>query len=206
MEQDTTVHHVTKLSRGLSPAAQQRLQRFKIEYKQSVRISLEAVALAVMIWGPAVDAGSPLAQKRWALREALEARGHLPLFGEEVEGEVDLKDLISDGKGLLFKALHQARTVDFLILLLDEERAMGVVSELHLCTRKDIAAKVFVIIPKSLEQSFLRGVIKMIEGGNGAIYWYTPFDLEESYVLTSAIDRIEDRRMQYAYENAGVVV
>ena len=46
----------------------------------------------------------------------------------------------------------------------------------------------------------------MIEGGNGAIYWYTPLELEESYVLTSAIDRVEDRRMQCAYENAGVVV
>jgi len=206
MEQGKKYHHIETPSQGLSPAAQRRLQRFMAEYKQSLRDDLESIAMAVIIWGPGIDVDSPVAQKRWEIKEALEKKGHAPLFSEGLDDEDDLQDLIESGQGLLLKALHQARSADFLILLLDD-RATGVVSELHICTSKEMSAKVFVLVPRSLEGTFVhKGAIKMIEGGNGAICWYTPLELEESYVLTAAVKRVEERRIQFAWERAGVGV
>ncbi|SRR6266487_3403737 len=206
MEQDKKKHHVKTLSRGLSDAAQQRLQRFKIEYKQSLRDDLEAVALVVIIWGPGVDVDSPVAQKRWAIREALEEKGHAPVFSEELDDEDDLQDIIESGEGLLLKALHQAKIADFLILLLDE-RATGVVTELNICTRRDIAAKVFVMLPESFRDGFTyKAAITMIQGGNGAIQPYSHNDLEQCYVLTEAVKRVEARRRLFAWQRSGAMV
>jgi len=205
MEQDRKKHHVNPLSRGLSPAAQQRLQRFKIDYNQSLRDDLEAVALAVIIWGPGTDVDSPAAQKRWDIREALAEKGHAPVFSEELDDE-DLQDLLESGEGLLLKALHQAKNADFLILLLDE-RATGVITELNICTRRDIAAKAFVMVPKSFQDGFTyKAAITMIEGGNGAVQWYTYTDLEQCYVLTAAVKRVEARRRLVAWQRNGAII
>ncbi|GCF10546.1 hypothetical protein [Dictyobacter arantiisoli] len=205
MEQDKK-HHVKTISTGLSPAAQQRLQRFKTEYKQSLRDDIEAIALAVVVWGPGVDVESPAAQKRWDIKEALAEKGHAPVFSEELDDEEDLQDLIETGEGLLLKALHQAKNADFLILLLDD-RAMGVITELSICTRRDIAAKTFVMVPESFQKDFTyTAAITMIQGGNGAIQFYTYTDLERCYVLTAAVKRVEARRRLFAWQRSGAIV
>ena len=205
MEQDSKTHHVKALSRGLTPAAQQRLQRFLIEYRQSLSDDLESVALAVIIWGSGVDVDSPMARKRWEIREALEAKGHAPVFSEELDDEV--QDLIESGEGLLLKAWHQAKIADFVVVLLDE-RATGVISELNICTRREVAAKVFVMAPESFRDvSFThRATITTIEEGNGAVKWYTPSELEQCYVLTAVVKRVEARRRLYVSERGGAVV
>ncbi len=206
MEQDRKKHHVKSVSTGLSPAAQQRLQRFKTEYNQSLRDDLEAIALAVVVWGPGVDVDSPAAQKRWDIKEALVEKGHAPVFSEELDDEEDLQGLIETGEGLLLKALHQAKNADFLILLLDE-RATGVITELSICIRRDIAAKVFVMVPENFQNNFTyTGAITMIQGGNGAVQLYTHTDLEQCYVLTAVVKRVEARRRLFAWQRSGAII
>ncbi len=193
-------YHVPASSAGLSPDAQKRHERFMAEYNESLR-TVRSTVLEVLVWGPGITVESPLAEKRWQIREALRKKGHSAHFSEEIEEADDLQDLFENGKGLLLKALRQAQKADFLILLLDE-RALGVATELQICIRSEIAAKVFIIVPASIQGTFLdEGSISLIKGGNGAIYPYTPDELAKSYVLTAAVNRVEDRRFQYVYNH-----
>lgn len=204
MEKYQEKHYVKQMPSALSPAAKQRLQRFHIDYRQSLSDRLQSVALAIMVWGPGVDVDSPIAKKRWEIRDKLQENGHAPLFSEELDDEDDLTDLIKSGEGFLLKALHRAQNADFLVLLLDKHTT-GVITELNICIRSDIAAKVFVMAPVSFQNTFIhKGAIKMIEGGNGAVYWYSDDDIEICNVLTAAIDRVEQRRLQFALEQVGV--
>ena len=45
---------------------------------------IDRVPVAVLIWGPAVTSGSPVAASRGRLRAQLNARGHLARFSEEL--------------------------------------------------------------------------------------------------------------------------
>jgi hypothetical protein len=205
MDQSQSTHSIKALPRGLSAAAQQRRLRFLTDYKQSLHDVVQSVALAVLVWGPALDIDTPVAKKRWEIRAKLEENGHFSMFSEELDdGNDPLDQLLAEGQGLLLKALLQAKHADFLILLLDN-RASGVISELSICERRDIAAKVFVLVPEIFRNTFVhRGAIATIEGGNGAVDWYTEDEVTSCNVLTKAVLRVEQRRLLCAYERAMV--
>ena len=197
-------YHEREIRASRSLAAQKRFERFMIEYNQRLRDD-GSTPLLIIVWGPGIHIDSAVAEKRWQIKEALEAQGHAALFSEEIKEDEDLQEQFKKDEGLLLKALRQAQSADFLVVLLDE-RAVGVVTELHLCTRPDIAAKVFVLIPKTLEESFLKATIAQIKVGNGAICWYTSDQMRESYVLTTAIERVDAKRLQVAWQRAGVTI
>src|SRR5579875_3596432 len=135
----------------------------------------------------------------------MEENGHFSMFSEElVYGKYPLDQILAESKGLLLKALQQAKYADFLILLLDKIEG-GVSAELTICERRDIAAKVFVLVPEIFRNTFVhRAAIATIEGGNGAVYWDTDDEVTSSNVLTMAVPGVEHRRLLYAYERAMV--
>lgn len=190
-------YHTPASLTGLSPNAQKRHERFLAEYNGDMRAIISSTVLQVLVWGPGVDVDSTLGEKRWQIRKALRDRGHTAHFSEEIEEAEDLQKLLK-GKEQDMKTLLQAKRADFIIALLDE-RTLGVAVELRLCARRDVAAKICVFAPESLKGAYIdTAVLSLYEGGNGAVSWYTPETLEESFVLTDAVNRVEERRIQYA--------
>jgi hypothetical protein len=202
MGKETKTHTIQELPDGLTPKARKQRHNYQQRYEQRLEKMLMAVSLDVLVWGPAVNLDTPLAVKRRDIHNELKRIGHNAMFSEEIKGTKKTLPTLEENYPLSLRELAQAIDAHYIIILLDRT-TQGATSELDICTRRDIAAKVFVMVHKDCEEGYTHlGAIKMIEGGNGAIYWYTDVELETCNVLTMAIQRVELRRSQYAYNKA----
>lgn len=196
-------YHTKGPSKELTLTAEKQYEQFLREYNQRLRKDLE-VSLKILIWGPGIHADSPVADKRWEIREALRKKGHTAFFSEDVEEDEDIREQLNSDLGLILKVYRQAEIVDYVIVLVDEH-ATGVISELHLCSQPNIAAKVFVVLPKTLEEGFFRTTMAQIRVGNGAVFPYTEEEFRDSVVFTTTLDRVQARCLQVALRRAGVI-
>ena len=202
MVKGTKTHTIQELPDGLTPKARKQRQSYQQRYEQRLEKMLMAISLDVLVWGPAVHLETPLAIKRRAIYNELKRIGHNAMFSEEVKSTKKTLPTPEANYPLSLRELAQAIDAHYIVVLLDRT-TQGATSELDICIRRDIAAKVFVMVHKDCEEGYTHlAAIKMIEGGNGAIYWYTDIELETCNVLTMAIQRVELRRAQYAYQKA----
>lgn len=202
MGKGTKTHIIQELPDGLTPRARKQRQSYQQKYEQRLEKMLMAVSLDVLVWGPGVRLDTPLARKRKDICSELKRIGHNAMFSEEVKVAKKALPMPEENYPLSLRELAQAIDAQYIVVLLDRT-TQGSTSELDICIRRDIAAKVFVMVHKDCEGSYTHlSAIKMIEGGNGAIHWYTDIELETCNVLTVAIQRVELRRAQYAYQKA----
>ena len=197
MDKSTKPHPSWSLPPARSPFAQEAQKRFLFNYQTGLRADWESISLTVMVWGPGVTRPTPMAVKRHQIKNRLLEVGHNPLFSEDIKGDDDpLHKELPGVEGLMLKETYQADYADFVVLLLDEgDLTPGVQAELEICADPYIASKVFVMAPALLKNSFTHKVaIAPIEGGNGAVYWYTDDELAQCNVLTEAIYRVEQKR------------
>jgi hypothetical protein len=185
---------------GLSPAAQKERERFLSSYNTSLRADWESVSLTVMVWGPGISRTTPIAEKRRQIKEALAELGHNPMFSEDINGKDDpLSKELPGVEGFILKETYQAYNAHFVVMLLDTDNLTpGVRTELEICANPHIASKVFILAPAHLKGGFVHTVaIAPIEGGNGAVEWYTDDELVICNVLTKALHRVEQKREIY---------
>ena len=200
MAKGTKTHTIQELPDGLTPRARKQRQSYQQKYDQRLEKMVIAVSLDILVWGPAVDSDTPLAMKRKAIYNELKRIGHNAMFSEEIKSTKKTLPMPEENYPLSLRELAQAIDAHYIVILLDRT-TQGATSELDICTRRDIAAKVFVMVHKECEGGYTRhAAIKLIEGGNGAICPYTDKELEECNVLTNAIQRVEQRRALYAYQ------
>ena len=185
---------------GLSPAAMKERERFLASYNTSLRADWESVSLTVMVWGPGITRTTAVAVKRREIKDALLECGHNPMFSEDISGKDDpLSKELPGVEGFTLKETYQAYNAHFVVMLLDKgDLTSGVKAELDICANPEIASKVFVLAPAHLKGGFVHTVaIAPIEGGNGAVEWYTDDELAKCSVLTMAVHRVEQKREIY---------
>ena len=186
--------------KGLSPAAQKERERFLTSYKTTLRAAWDSVSLTVMVWGPGITRTTPIAEKRRQIKEALIECGHNPMFSEDImDADDPLSKELPGVEGFILKETYQAYTAQFVVMLLDKgDLTPGVKAELDICANPHIASKVFILAPAQLKGGFVHTVaIAPIEGGNGAVEWYTDDELALCHVLTKAVHRVEQKREIY---------
>jgi len=191
-DQVTNTHLLQQLPESLTLEAHQEQKRFLDAYFQRVKRVLALVSLTVLVWGPSPTLNTPTAEKRKQIRQAIRMNGHNALFSEEIDSSL----LTEDGLEMPLSILETAQALEahFIVVLVDKE-SKGVIAELDICARDDVAAKVFVLVPTIFKEGFIqKDALTLIEGGNGAVYWYFDEEIDSCKVLKMAVWRVEQKR------------
>ncbi len=195
IDKATDIHLMEQLPSGLTNEAQQEQKRFLNAYVERINRVRALVSLTVLVWGPAPTLNTPVAKKRKQIREAIREKGHNALFSEEINPSLTAEGGLEIPLSVLETA--QALEAHFVVMLIDKE-SKGVIAELDICARDDVAAKVFVLVPTTYRDGFIqRDALTLIEGGNGAIHWYTDEEIDSCNVLTMAVWRVEQKRFTF---------
>jgi hypothetical protein len=173
------------LPAALSRQAKAERKRFLRAYQKRLD-EIRQFPLSILVWGPKLDAGNPVANKRRQIHQELIDRGHNAMFSEELPAACSFSERT--------KELAQIREADLAIILIeDSPGAQGEVNDFS--GLSDIAPKLFVLVPDRYRGGYVaKGALQELERAHGGVFWYHPSDLAECKVASAAIERAEALR------------
>jgi hypothetical protein len=142
--------------------------------------------LRILIFGPGPSGGA-LYNKRCEIRDKLISLGHHAEFCEDIW---DRDSLRSSGLNLAVAELIQALAYDYIICLMVSPGSIGEVHDF--AKTKSIACKMMVCVDGAHKDGYsAQGVIRICEGYNGKIVWFSnPQDLEHCHLAGRVIEQI----------------
>jgi len=115
---------------------------------------IKEVPISVLIWGPSPTAHSPLSETRFKLREALQSRGHLARFSEE----------LYDPNMELSMLAQQVTHVEAFDIVFSMPYSEGSIAEIHDFTRIPfVSQKIVAFIDKKFNGGYSNQVLTQFE-------------------------------------------
>lgn len=180
---------------GLTPEARLVRQRFCEHYAARLA-DAQRRSLAVLLWQPQPDVQCDVMTKRLEIQQHLQDKGHFAVLQEQVPEPV--QTLTWDQR-----QRAQAESAD-LIIVLPDRGVSSCEQAASFCSQAlGQASKLYGLFPSQYKDHASDAVTLLAEG-YGAISWYGPDDIASCRVLSSALKRVEARRLVHAFLSDGV--
>ena len=162
---------------------------FEDEVNRRVQRSLDNITripVAVLIWGPDISSGTPIAQTRQALKETLNAEGHLARFSEE----------LFDPSSTLSVVAQQFAHADAYDIVLSLPGSPGSIAEIHDFARMPgVGNKIVAFIDRDWNDGYSNKALLQMESSlTSRIQLYEASDLPHGVIkrATDCIQRLQE--------------
>lgn len=159
---------------------------------QNALTRIRNIPIASLIWGPSTESNTAVAQTRMDLLDALNSRGHLARFSEELyKPGIDYS--------LVAQQLAQIEAHDIVFSI---PESTGSIAEIHTFARIPwISGKIVAFLNQSMNDGYSnRSLIDLQSIGTCRLQFYDPNQLPNC-IINSAVDMVE--RLQTAFYLTG---
>ena len=143
--------------------------------------------IKVLIFGPD-KSGGDIYDKRCEIRQKIQKLGFTAHFCEDI---LNQEVLTTSGLNLTVAEYCTARGYDYIVCIM---ASPGTIGEFHdFAKDKKIASKMMVCIDNKHKNGYTsQGVVRIFEGYNGKIDWFSyPNDIENCRLSTRVLDQIK---------------
>lgn len=169
---------------AMSAVARDYYERTFLPSYERLARTVEAIPLAVLVWGPGPSSGGDLYHKRLQIRAQLREAGVAAVFSEEIDQA--MPEVVGSAKA---RELLQAVTADLIVVI---QGSAGSIAEVHDMSAfpRDIGSKMLIFVDKRAMTGYsFSGALCELRDlyGNVEVYTY-PDDIVQCH-LSGAVHR-----------------